>query len=390
MQGQRRERIPHTFLPWIAGIGFFAGCAGILATAARPASVAPKPVGLAATESSAESTYPFEVRAPFHAGLFHWLDSIAGTSGGKTIPVYRKEFARRFSPTLDDRSSIRAFREARVFYADGGVSQSAADARLEAQKASGMTGAPSQAGPASFPPHGYSSMLGVFLETDSLEASLARLGTETDGAHLSALTRALESFKTRYRSIWGEAHYLPKFVADLDQPGNHRPIEKYLAEMARFFGVSATDPPRPRLILVPVPPGDGTHAQAVGVNLLLEIRPGDKPLDQISVIAHENAHFLFERIPQERRHRLEEAAIAAAPQGHEVWELLHEALPTALGQGVAQARTHPLHFTLDDPWYHIPAVDRLAKKIYPIVEQAMDEGRPLDESLVTAMVRAGR
>jgi len=35
-------------------------------------------------------------------------------------------------------------------------------------------------------------------------------------------------------------------------------------------------------------------------------------------------------------------------------------------------------------------VDRLAKKIYPIVEQAMDEGRPLDESLVTAMVRAGR
>jgi len=109
----------------------------------------------------------------------------------------------------------------------------------------------------------------------------------------------------------------------------------------------------------------------------------------VDVIIHENVHVMWEMIPGRRLRSLEEAAGKAAPRGERVWRLLHEALPTALGQGVGQARFHPVKFSRDESWYHVADVDRVAKNIYPIVERSIAEGRILDESLMAELVRAG-
>lgn len=320
-----------------------------------------------AIEPAASSPYPMEIAAPFEPALFHWVDSLAGTSGGKTIPIYQLEFTRRFGdPGPGDLDALRGFR------------------MLRAGHAAGLTDGDGT------PRRGSAAMLGVFLEYPLPGEALERLSGELDAADLGLLETTLGRFRERYRLLWNEARYLPKFAEEMNASRNREVIEGYLAELARFFGVSSTEPPRPRIVLVPVPGGGGTHAQAVGRDLLLEIRPDDTPLGQISVIAHENSHFLFERIDEDRLRRLRSAAVSAAPDGERIWGLLREALPTALGQGIAESRIQPRRFSRTAPWYHVADVDRLAKRIFPIVDAALREGRPLDEAMIAGMIRAAR
>ena len=323
--------------------------------------------------------YPMAIIASRHVGLFHWLDSLAGTSGGKTIGVYRKDFATRFHRlTPEDQEALRKFRLARILHAEGGVDEDDGDENGQAvgERAHRL------------PPRGSSAMLGAFLQAESMKAALGRLEPELPARRAAGLQEALGVFSTRYDRIWDESDWVGRFIQRIEQPRTLAPLQAYLAQMASFYGVSASDPPRPRLVIVPVPAGGGTHAQAVGTDLLIEIRPGDDPAGQASVIAHENAHFLFKRIPEERLERLEQAALRAGRKGGEVWAVLHEALPTALGQGVAAARFQPRSFTMRQDWYHIAEVDRLAKRIYPIVDRALADGWGFDERLVGMMVRA--
>ena len=141
------------------------------------------------------------------------------------------------------------------------------------------------------------------------------------------------------------------------------------------------------MILVPVPHGYGTHAEAVGRFLLIEVREGESLADQAEVIVHENAHFLFDRVPRERRAALRAAAARQGAAGERAWSLLREALPTALGQGVAGHELRPRAWSIEDPWYHIGDIDRYAKALHPLVADAVSSGRRFDEEFVRDAVR---
>ena len=159
-------------------------------------------------------------------------------------------------------------------------------------------------------------------------------------------------------------------------------LDALLVRLARFYGVSPDGAPRPRLLLVPVPDGFGTHAYALRRTLLLEIREGDRLADQAAVVVHENAHFLFSRLPRERQDKLEAAAREAGAAGAAAWATLHEALPTALGQGVAD-RAFRKGWSTDGHWYHTAEVDRYAKALLPLLDRTLDAGGVLDEAFVT-------
>ena len=146
--------------------------------------------------------------------------------------------------------------------------------------------------------------------------------------------------------------------------------------------------PPPRLALVPVPSGFGTHAEAIGGILLLEIREGDGLADEASVVVHESAHFLWGLVPAERQRRLALAAAGVDDDGAKAFRLFREAIPTALGQGVADRMFRPSSWSLDGPWYHTEDVDLAAKRIFATVSSALDEGLTLDEELVRRAVRA--
>ena len=161
-----------------------------------------------------------------------------------------------------------------------------------------------------------------------------------------------------------------------------RPVSRRLA---RFYGASLPLDPLPRAVLVPVPGGSGTHATAQGRNLLIELRPDDRIADAASVVAHENAHLLFDRMPERRRHAVESVFLEHGEQGAAAWDLLREALPTALGQGVFDRRFRREAWTDRGPWYDREDVDRYAKAIFPAVLQAFERGRSLDRRLARAL-----
>jgi hypothetical protein len=118
---------------------------------------------------------------------------------------------------------------------------------------------------------------------------------------------------------------------------------------------------------------------------LVEIRPADLPEDQIQVVAHEASHFLMRRVTPDRLDDLAARAHRAGPAGSLVWRYMWEGIPTALGQGLADARLSPKTFSLSSKWYHIPTIDRFAKLVYPSIAEAVDHGQPLDGDLLERM-----
>lgn len=311
--------------------------------------------------------YPIEAAPSFPGGLFHWIDSLAGTTVGKTVPAHRAEYLRLFGALAqEDWAQLDAFVAARAEHASRGT----ADAAL-----------------GSTTPR-VSSMLGVFCGSATVEDALAALKPDLTPTAWDGLAGALAHFRPRYEVVWNNGAIPRAFLERARRDPGRAALEALLARIVRFYGVDPLKAPPPRVALVPVPAGFGTHAEAIGGVLLLEIRRGEGLADEASVLVHENAHFLWSLVPEERRRRLALVAEGLDDAGVREFRLFGEAIPTALGQGVADRAFRPSTWSLDGPWYHAPEVDACAKRIYPTVSSALDRGLTLDEDLVLRAIRA--
>ncbi|HEX6850643.1 MAG TPA: hypothetical protein VF139_04490 [Candidatus Polarisedimenticolaceae bacterium] len=300
--------------------------------------------------------YPIDAEASYPAAIFQWLDSLAQTSVGKTIPAHRADYVRRFGrATPEDAAAIERFWKARLAH----------------EQATGSR----------------SDLLGIFCAAPTMEAGMRTAGERLSAERRADLEAALAHFQPKFDQIWSGGSIPRRFLGAMRDDPSTAKLSDLLGRAARFFGADgAALSPKPRLVLVPVPDGWGTHAQAIGRQLLLEIRPGDRLADQAAVIVHENVHFLVEAMPEERRRGLERIAVAHAPHGAEAWAVLREALPTALGQGVADRAFRPREWSRRLPWYDTPEVDAYAKAIYPLVQQAIELGSYFDAEFVRLAV----
>jgi hypothetical protein len=306
---------------------------------------------------------PYALRAApsFPGGLFHWIDSLAGTSAGKTVPAHRQEFLRRFGrPTPEDKSQIAAFVEAR------------AEHFKRQQALAGRSGLPARG----------SVMLGMFCEADTVEAALEAVKPELSAKAYRGLAASLAWFRPKYEAIWDHGAVPETFLARARRDPGLAALESILTRIVAFYGVDPAAAAAPRLALVPVPEGYGTHAETIGGVILVEIRPDDGLADEASVIVHENAHWLWSLVPKERQQGLVAFAEGLDEASQHTFSLFGEAIPTALGQGVADRRFRPASWSPDNPWYHVAEIDRCAKSIYPLVRATLSEGRSLDRKFL--------
>jgi len=305
--------------------------------------------------------FPIEAHASFPGGLFHWIDSLAGTSAGKTIPAHREQYLRLFGPLTDeDKTHLVGFIAARAEH-------------LKRVRESASRG--------DAPPRG-SALLGVFCAAPTVDDALASVRGELSPATWTAFAAALAYFRPKYEVVWHDGEIPRKFLERARRDSSLHRLEDLLAEIVRFYGVDPLDAPAPRLALVPVPGGFGTHAEAIGGELLLEIRPGDTLADEASVIVHETSHFLWSLVPVGRQMSLARFADGLDEAAARQFRLLGEAIPTALGQGVADRAFRPSEWTLDGPWYHTPDVDACARRIFPVVAHAVAAGLTYDDSFL--------
>ena len=334
-----------------------AALAFLTAGASAPPAVAPAPLLIG-------EDYPIEVSISVDAALFHWLESLTGASLGKTIPAYRAEYQAHFGePSAQDRRVLEAFAALRLEHAKGPASGSDDD--------DGM--------------RGLVAMRRVFMTSPDAATALRTLDPELTPEQRRNLELAMDRFRPSYLRLWRDGAIPRAFVDSARSDPSGPRLARLLVSIARFFRVDPKARPWPRLVLTPVPAGWGTHAEALGESLLIELREGDRLADQASVIVHENSHFLFTRIPRQRQDELE-AVARALPRGDRAWDLMHEALPTALGQGVADRQFRPQQWSARGPWYHTQEVSAYAAALYPLVQDTLDSGGRFDRTFVRRAV----
>ena len=317
----------------------------------------------------------FEISVSYVANLVHWIDNLSGTSRGKTVRVYRQFWERRFGfPSPEEMSLLQEWarirekelprREPRILNASGCLPQT----------------------------EERPSWRQVFLirsyEAGSVEAFVAAMSPDLNDEDRATLRRVLDAFGPRFDRVWRETEFLSlfekRFRSFLDEGG----LRRFLGRMASFFGVDPDRHPPGRIHLMALPAESATHAQADGAHLQMEIRPNDTPVEQIQVIAHETAHYLWHLTGPARNDAFAKQVFEATPEGPVVWSLLREGLPTALGQGLAEATLAPQRFGEQQRWYHTDDVDRFAKEIFPAVAEAFRAGRSVDDGVLAEIARS--
>jgi hypothetical protein len=311
-----------------------------------------------------DDSYPLEVSYTFHAALLHWLDSVAeltppfGTAG-KTTPVHRLAYQQHFEqPTAEDIRSLEGFHRARVAWVEKAEEGDRHDLTL------------------------------AFFRAGSLDEALESCDAMLEPRAAADLRNAVERFAPRYRTLWNGGAIPAAFLDESREASGRKGLADFLVSVSAFLGVPPSKEDPPHVVLVPVEPGYGTHAQAIERFLLIEVQPGETLLDELAPIVHENVHFLVKTIDRERRERLEQAAAGSGPDGAKAWRLLHEALPTALAQGLATYELRRTHWSLDEPWYHVAEIDAYAKRLFPLVKDALEHDGAFDENFVRKAVTA--
>jgi hypothetical protein len=305
------------------------------------------------------------------APLIHWIDNLAGSSRGKTIRTYRRYWQERFGPPgEEERVLLQRWRDLRV--------KPVPIAQGEPRNADGCL-------PQIDDPPGWRQ---IFLlrsyDAPSVEVFLDSLEDHLNVSEIGALRRAIGAFEPRFAQVWREMAFLQRFEKRFRRYIQTSDLRPFLGEVARFLGVEPSAFPAGRIHLMALP-GD---ASAIGRHLMMEVRPGDGPEEQIQVIAHETTHYLWQMMAPGRKDRLARQLHEASPAGPAVWALLHEGLPTAIGQGLSEARLAPRRFGLQYSWYHTPLIDRFAKEIYTVVEDAIRHKIPLEKEVITRIARS--
>jgi hypothetical protein len=325
--------------------------------AAPPGTAEHRPVLLFGEE------FPVEARVAFPAALLHWLDSLAhldgaGMTAGKTVETHRAEYNDLFGPPgTNEVDALRRYREIRVRHADDAL------------------------------PGGAPAVTRAFLSAATIDEALSAASPPLDASSAAALRAALDHFAPRYRRIWADGKISRRFVDRVVDDPARPDLARFLLDVARFYRVSPAAQPHAVVLPVPVRAGAGTHAQAIGPYLLIEVRRSDELRDEVGPIVHEIAHFLFMRVDAARSRALHETARRADDRGERAWRLMLEALPTAIAQGEA-SRRFDKRWNPVRPWYHDPEVDAYAKALFPLVRRALDNGETFDADFARRAVEA--
>ena len=324
------------------------------------------------TGRAAEAYTPLlriETEVSFTTNLVHWVDNLAGSSVGKTMPLYRRYWKERFGPPgAEDRRLLDNFARIRLL-------------RLPApeRKVGNVRGCL----PVATDGMGWHQ---IFLSEAMAAHSIAELRRGLTpyltGPDLDGITATLTHFKPRFEKVWKELGHVRRFEGRFKKFMAEGKLPAFLDSLAKFFEVDPRAAPPMKISFVGLPVNGPTHAEADGDRLLIEIRPSDGPVEQIQVVAHEASHFLMRRMSSAQIDQLAAQIYGQADAGPLVWRYMWEGLPTALGQGLAQARLSPMSPSRSKRWYHIDSIDRFARLIFPAVEAAVGQAQGISDGLM--------
>src|SRR5688572_2943516 len=155
---------------------------------------------LAATLAASPAAPPalrLQTDVSYTANLVHWVDNLAGTSVGKTLPVYRAAWIARFGPL--DRSDTQALQEfvrLRMAPIPSGA---------EVMNRSGCL--PVESDVLSW----HQQFLAAAMQASSVQELGALLSPPLTAREVERLTSVLRHFEPRFRQVWEDLDHVRAF-----------------------------------------------------------------------------------------------------------------------------------------------------------------------------------
>lgn len=203
----------------------------------------------------------------------------------------------------------------------------------------------------------------------------------------------LTAFISDFTPVYNELIYRPnqekfeKQVMEITQYADDHQIEEFFQTGLSFYHSSWDQSIPFRIAFYPLPDSDYFTAQAFCNNFVSAIQTHLKDYkDLFSVMMHEIFHIIYNEQPLELKIEIDQAFKENTSKYSNYAELLlNELLATALGNGYVYEK---LSGTLDrNDWYYHQYIDLMARKVYPLVKEYVNEKKSMDKSFVERYIK---
>lgn len=199
---------------------------------------------------------------------------------------------------------------------------------------------------------------------------------------------------SQFTPIYNELIYNPnkeKFerqLEDITKYSNENHIENYFNTGLVFYNVSWDNDIPFEIAFYPLPNSKGFTAQAFCNNFISAIQTDLKSYkDLFSVMLHETYHIIYDEQPLEVKTQIDTYFKENnSKSSNYAYQLMNEVLATALGNGYVYGQ---LDGKLDaHDWYNKKYINLMAKQIYPVVKEYIDEKKPIDKKFIDRYIQA--
>lgn len=227
------------------------------------------------------------------------------------------------------------------------------------------------------------------IETDNLNDFKIRSAGMIPNKTLSDLGNCISKFTP----IYNELIYNPnkeKFEKQLDEIqkySNDYKIENYFKTGLVFYNSSWDGSIPFEAAFYPLPNSKGFTASAFCNNFVSAIQTDLKShKDLFSVMMHETYHIIYDEQSLEVKTEIDTYFKANESKcSNYAYQLLNEVLATVLGNGYVYEK---LDGKLDaGEWYNNKYINLMAKKIYPLAKEYIDQSKPIDKNFIDQYIK---
>jgi hypothetical protein len=226
----------------------------------------------------------------------------------------------------------------------------------------------------------------IGLSARDLKEYRKEVGFLTSPQDAAEFASIVERFEPRFMTWWQKSGFktVSGFTTGFASLMKEKGISAFLERTTVFYrshGVSGS-PIYIHFIALPTTSGHSSGEQ-IENHGIVEVLSGEKPVDRIDVICHEIFHYFYS-LASSKDHLFLVSAFAQSskPDAIPAYNLLNEALATALGNGIVARMTHTSEWyektaRRQRSFYNDNAIDAVAKKVIPELDEALKNGTTL-------------
>lgn len=226
------------------------------------------------------------------------------------------------------------------------------------------------------------------IETENLTDFKLRTIGFISNKTLSDFAESISAFTP----IYNELIYNPnkekfeKQVEEIKKYSNEHNIENYFQTGLTFYNSSWDNSIPFEIAFYPLPNSEGFTAQAFCNNFISAVQTDLKShKDLFSVMLHETYHIIYDEQSLEVKTQIDQYfKESKSKYSNYAYQLMNEALATALGNGYVYGK---LDGQIDPgDWYNKKYISLMAKQIYPLVTEYIDQKKPMDKNFIDSYI----